>query len=86
MLKKISYAVITSGLLLAPLGATAMVNDTPFPACYGVECWTPAHEQAQTDTVATANESRKPVDSRKQQVEAPSRSSDSPFPFDNSKD
>lgn len=86
MLKKIAYAVITSGLLLAPLGASAMVNDSPFPACYGIECMPPTHEEAQLDTVATANESRKSGDSRKQRAEASSRAGDSAFPFDNSKD
>jgi len=86
MLKKIAYAVITSGLLLAPLGSSAMANDTPFPACYGVECMAPTHERARMDTVASASESRKPAGSRQQQIEAPSRASNSPFPFDNSKD
>jgi len=86
MLKKIAYAVITSGLLLAPLVASAMANDSPFPACYGVECMAPTHEQAKMDTVATASEFQKPMDSRQQQTRGSSRASDSPFPSDSSND
>lgn len=86
MLKKIAYAVITSGLLLVPLGASAMVDDSPFPACNGSDCAAIPHDDAKKDTVATASGSKKQIGSRKTQVAEQTRTSDSPFPFDNSRD
>ncbi len=87
MLKKTAYAVITSGLFLAPLAASAMVDDSPFPACYGPDCATMTHDDSQKDTVATESESRKQISSRKTQVAGQTRTSDdSPFPADNSRD
>jgi len=79
MLKKIAYAAITSGLLLASLGATAMVNDSPFPACDGKDCATMTHDEAVKNTVASASVS-------KWQVAERTSADSSPFPFDNSKD
>lgn len=85
MLKKIAYAVITSGLLLAPLGASA-AHDS-FPVCNGADCATMPHDDAKKDTVATATSvSKKQISSRKTQVAAQTKSSDSPFPVDNSRD
>jgi len=78
MLKKIVYAVMTSGLLLAPLGASA--HETPFPDCYGKDCAALPHEHAEKDIVASVSESRKQTSSRKNRVEGQATSSGSPFP------
>lgn len=84
MLKKIAFAVITSGLLLVPLGASA-AHDS-FPVCNGADCATMPHDDAKKNTVATASESKKQISSRKTPVAEQTRSSGNPFPFDNSRD
>jgi hypothetical protein len=78
MLKKISYFVITGGLLLASLGASAMVNDSPFPDCNGPDC-TYTHDDARKNIVATASDSRR-------QAQHKTGAAGSPFPSDNSND
>ena len=87
MLKKIAYLTITGGFLLAPPGASAMVDDSPFPACnYAPDCANVSHDDAQRDTMTSASESKKKISSRKTQVVEKTGAGDSPFPTDNSKD
>lgn len=84
MLKKVAYVVITSGLFLAPLGASAMVTDSPFPACVGSDCATAQHDVR--DSLAARSETAKEASGRKNWVTGQDRTSDSPYPADNSKD
>jgi len=86
MLKKTAYVVITSGLFLAPLGASAMVGDSPFPACVGVDCAIVSDDDVQTNSVAALSESAKKTSGRTNTLADRKRTSDSPFPEDNSKD
>jgi len=75
---------MTSGLLLAPLGASA--HDTPFPDCNGADCATLPHEHAKNDIVTSTSKFNKQTSSRKLWVDKQAITSDSPFPFDNSND
>ncbi|MBI2295357.1 MAG: hypothetical protein HYU76_04815 [Betaproteobacteria bacterium] len=86
MLKKFAYAVITSGLFLAPLGASAMVVNPTFPVCVGSDCSSVLADEAQRDAIAAASGSAKEASGRKNRVAERERTSDSPFPEDNSKD
>jgi len=81
MLKKIAYVVVTSGLFLAPLGASAMVTDSPFPACVGPDCTIASYDGAQKDSIAALGESAK-----KNWVSGEKHTSNSSFPADNSHD
>ena len=85
MLKKTAYVVITSGLFLAPLGASAMVGDSPFPACIGSDCTIVSHDDVQRDAVAALSESARKT-SRTNTLAERKRPSTGPFPEDNSND
>lgn len=86
MLKKTAYVVITSGLFLAPLGASAMVGDSPFPACMGSDCTIVSHDDVQRDAVAALSESARKASGRSNTLTEQRRPSTSPFPEDNSND
>lgn len=86
MLKKIAYVVITSGLFLAPLGASAMVASPTFPICVGSDCGSSLADEAHLASIAAASESVKEASGRTTRVAEQERTSDSPFPVDNSKD
>jgi uncharacterized protein YbjT (DUF2867 family) len=86
MLKKTAYVVITSGLFLAPLGASAMVGDSPFPACVGPDCAIVSHDDVQRDAVAALSESARKTSGRTDTLAAQKLTSNNPFPEDTSKD
>lgn len=86
MLKKFTYVAITSGLFLAPLGASAMVSDSPFPPCIGSDCAIVAGDDAQRVSTVVRGESANEATSRTNRAEVRERTGDSPFPVDNSKD
>lgn len=86
MLKKTAYVVITSGLFLAPLGASAMVGDSPFPVCVGADCTIVSHDGVQRDSVAALSESARETSSRTNTRAEQKRTSNRPFPEDNSND
>lgn len=85
MLKKTAHAVITSGLFLAPLGASAMVGDSPFPACIGPDCAIVSHDDRR-NSVAVLSESARKTSGRSNTLAEQKHSSTSPFPEDNSND
>lgn len=86
MLKKVAYVVVTSGLLLAPLAASAMVFNPTFPVCVGSDCASALADEAQRVLIATPSEYTKQAGGRETRVAERERTSDSPFPVDNSKD
>lgn len=87
MLKKTAYAVITSGLFLVPLGASATVGDSPFPACLGSDCTIVSRNDGQNgNSVAAASESARKTSGRSDTRAEQKRRSTSPFPEDNSND
>ena len=67
MLKKIAYAVITSGLSLAPLGRPRWQTIHRSLLATVSSAGLPAHEQARMDTVEPASERRKPAARQPQQ-------------------
>lgn len=86
MLKKTAYVVITSGLFLAPLGASAMVGDSPFPVCVGADCTIVSHDDVQRDSVVALSESARKTSGRTNTLAERKPTSNSPFPENNSKD
>lgn len=86
MLKKIAYVVITSGLLLAPLAASATVVNPTFPICVGSDCGSALADEAHLGSIAAPSDSVKEASGRTTRVAEQERTSDSPFPVDNSKD
>lgn len=86
MLKKIAYAVVTSGLFLAPLGASAMVTNPTFPVCVGSDCASALADEAHKASIAAPSHSKREASGRETRVAEQKRTSDSAFPVDTSKD